>query len=68
MSNARLYAAIEMACLDILGKAVNRSLSDLLVGSVRDRIPKNAYLLWRYDRPDEIPSWVECNGSSVVAH
>ena len=52
MSNARLYAAIEMACLDIQGKAVNRSLSDLLGGSVRDRIPMIAYLFWRYDRPD----------------
>ncbi|HEY9248074.1 MAG TPA: enolase C-terminal domain-like protein [Rariglobus sp.] len=52
MSNARLYAAIEMACLDIQGKAMNRSLSDLLGGSVRDRIPMIAYLFWRYDRPD----------------
>ncbi|MFA6289976.1 MAG: enolase C-terminal domain-like protein [Opitutaceae bacterium] len=52
MSNARLYAAIEMACLDIIGKAINRPLSDLLGGSVRDRIPMIAYLFWRYDRPD----------------
>ncbi|MFA6962240.1 MAG: enolase C-terminal domain-like protein [Opitutaceae bacterium] len=52
MSNARLYAAIEMACLDIIGKAMNRSLSDLLGGSVRDAIPMIAYLFWRYDRPD----------------
>jgi len=52
MSNARLYAAIEMACLDIQGKATGRSLSDLLGGSVRDRIPMIGYLFWRYDRPD----------------
>ncbi|RRJ95042.1 glucarate dehydratase [Opitutaceae bacterium TAV4] len=52
MSNARLYAAIEMACLDIIGKAVNRPLSDLLGGSVRDEIPMIAYLFWRYDRPE----------------
>ncbi|MGE9290392.1 MAG: enolase C-terminal domain-like protein [Puniceicoccales bacterium] len=52
LSNSRLYAAIEMACLDIQGKATNRSLSDLLGGSVRDRIPMIAYLFWRYDRPD----------------
>lgn len=51
MSNARLYAAIEMACLDIQGKAMGRSLSDLLGGSVRDRVPFIAYLFWRYDRP-----------------
>lgn len=52
ISNARLYAAIEMACLDIQGKAMNRSLSDLLGGSVRKEIPMIAYLFWRYDRPD----------------
>jgi glucarate dehydratase len=51
LSNARLYAAIEMACLDIQGKASSRPLSDLLGGSVRDRVPFIAYLFWRYDRP-----------------
>ncbi|WP_066550655.1 MULTISPECIES: enolase C-terminal domain-like protein [unclassified Sphingomonas] len=51
MSNARLYAAIEMACLDIQGKVLGRPLSDLLGGSVRDAVPFIAYLFWRYDRP-----------------
>lgn len=51
LSNARLYAAIEMACLDIQGKAAGRPLSDLLGGSVRAEIPFIAYLFWRYDRP-----------------
>lgn len=51
LSNARLYAAIEMACLDIQGKILNRPLCDLLGGAVRDRIPMIAYLFWRYDRP-----------------
>lgn len=51
LSNARLYAAIEMACLDIQGKVLNRPVSDLLGGAVRDRIPMIAYLFWRYDRP-----------------
>lgn len=51
MSNARLYAAIEMACLDIQGKVLNRPLCDLLGGAVRPRIPLIAYLFWRYDRP-----------------
>lgn len=51
MSNARLYAAIEMACLDIQGKLLGRPVSDLLGGAVRDRIPMIAYLFWRYDRP-----------------
>ena len=51
MSNARLYAAIEMACLDIQGKILNRPMSDLLGGSVRPEVPMIAYLFWRYDRP-----------------
>jgi glucarate dehydratase len=51
ISNARLYAAIEMACLDIQGKAAGRPLSDLLGGAVRSEIPMIGYLFWRYDRP-----------------
>ncbi len=51
LSNARLYAAIEMACLDIQGKALGRPLSRPDRGPVRDRIPMIAYLFWRYDRP-----------------
>lgn len=51
LSNARLYAAIEMACMDIQGKVLGRPLCDLLGGSVRNRVPFIAYLFWRYDRP-----------------
>ncbi len=51
LSNARLYGAIEIACLDIMGKALNRPMSDLIGGAVRDRIPMIAYLFWRYDKP-----------------
>ena len=51
LSNARLYAAIEMACLDIQGKVSGRPLSDLIGGAVRERIDMIAYLFWRYDRP-----------------
>lgn len=52
LSNARLYAAIEIACLDIQGKVLNRPVSDLLGGRIRDKIPFIAYLFWRYDRPE----------------
>ncbi|WP_207782633.1 hypothetical protein [Phytoactinopolyspora limicola] len=44
LSNARLYAAVEMACLDIQGKVLGRPMSDLLGGSVRTKIPMIAYL------------------------
>lgn len=52
LSNARLYGAIEMACLDIQGKVLGRPMCDLLGGAVRERIPMIAYLFWRYDRPE----------------
>ena len=48
---AGYFAAIEIACLDIQGKALGRPVSDLLGGRVRDRVPLIAYLFWRYDRP-----------------
>lgn len=52
LSNARNYAAIEMACLDIQGKVLGRPMHALLGGAVRDRVPFIAYLFWRYQRPD----------------
>ncbi|MBI4977114.1 MAG: glucarate dehydratase [Spirochaetes bacterium] len=51
LSNSRIYAAIEIACLDIQGKVLNRPMSDLLGGSIRPKVPFIAYLFWRYDRP-----------------
>ena len=48
LSNPRLYAAIEIACLDIQGKAANRSVSDLIGGRLRDRVPFCGYLFYRY--------------------
>src|SRR5215471_16937914 len=65
MSNARLYAAIEIACLDIQGKATGRSVSDLIGGSLRDRVPFSAYLFYRYREgncggetaPEEMAVW-----------
>ncbi|MCK6489120.1 MAG: glucarate dehydratase [Planctomycetes bacterium] len=51
LSNARIYAAIEMACMDIQGKVLNRPLCDLIGGKVRDAVPMIGYLFWRYDRP-----------------
>ncbi len=51
LSNARLYGAIEMACLDIMGKAAGRRVCELIGGPVREAVPMIAYLFWRYDRP-----------------
>ena len=51
LSNARLYGAIEIACLDIQGKALGRPMCDLLGGAVRDRVALMGEISWRYDRP-----------------
>ena len=51
LSNSRLYGAIEIACLDIQGKAAGVPMYALLGGKVRDTVPLIAYLFWRYDRP-----------------
>ncbi len=51
LSNSRLYGAIEIACLDIQGKAAGVPMHALLGGKVRDAVPLIAYLFWRYDRP-----------------
>ena len=52
LSNARLYGAIEIACLDIMGKACKVPMHQLLGGKLRDAIPMIGYLFWRYDRPE----------------
>jgi glucarate dehydratase len=44
----RTFAAIEIACLDILGKAAGRPVCDILGGRVRDRVPFSAYLFYKH--------------------
>jgi glucarate dehydratase len=46
--NARTFAAIEIACLDIIGKAVGRPVCDLLGGRVRTAVPFSAYLFYKH--------------------
>lgn len=46
--NARTFAAIEIACLDIIGKAVGRPVCDLLGGRVRNKVPFSAYLFYKH--------------------
>ncbi|GAA3294451.1 glucarate dehydratase family protein [Streptomyces cinereospinus] len=44
----RVFSPFEVACLDIQGKAAGRSVSDLLGGAVRDRVPFSAYLFYKW--------------------
>jgi glucarate dehydratase len=45
-------AALDMACLDIVGKALHRPVYSVLGGKHRDRVPFSAYLFYRYPSSD----------------
>jgi glucarate dehydratase len=47
-SAPRTFGAIEVACLDIIGKATGRPVCDLLGGKVRERVPFSAYLFYKH--------------------
>lgn len=43
-----VFSAIEVACLDIIGKITRRPVVDLLGGMVRERVPFAAYLFYKF--------------------
>lgn len=45
---AQTFAAIEVACYDIIGKATGRPVADLLGGRYRDHVPFSAYLFYKH--------------------
>jgi glucarate dehydratase len=44
-----IFSAVEVACLDIIGKVTNRPVVDLLGGKMRDAVPYSAYLFYKYE-------------------
>jgi len=46
-----MLAALEFACLDILGQKWGVSVSEILGGRLRDRVPFASYLFFRYANP-----------------
>ncbi|MBC7891382.1 MAG: glucarate dehydratase, partial [Sphingobacteriaceae bacterium] len=44
-----IFSAIEVACLDIIGKVTGRPIVDLLGGKLRERVPFSAYLFYKYE-------------------
>lgn len=42
------YAGIELACLDLIGRATGRRVCELLGGPVRERVEFASYLFFRY--------------------
>ena len=57
-NRTQILAAIEFACLDILGQRWGVPVSEILGGRLRDRIPFASYLFFRYANPQ--------NGSGEV--
>ncbi|MEY4340603.1 MAG: hypothetical protein RL541_107 [Pseudomonadota bacterium] len=47
-NRTQLHAALEFACLDIMGKFLNVPVYDLLGGKVRDHVGFASYLFFRY--------------------
>ena len=45
---ARTFAAIETACLDLIGKSVGKPVCDLIGGRVRDKVPFSAYAFFKH--------------------
>lgn len=47
--SVHVQSAIEVACYDLMGKAIDRPVVDLLGGKARDRVPFAAYLFYKYE-------------------
>lgn len=45
----QVFSALNVACLDIAGKAYGVPVATLLGGVVRDRVPYSAYLFYKYE-------------------
>src|SRR5664280_413554 len=46
--HARCFAAIEIACLDLIGKAIGKPVCDVIGGRVRDEVSFSAYLFYKH--------------------
>jgi glucarate dehydratase len=50
-NRTQILAALEFACLDILGQAWSVPVSEILGGRLRERVPFASYLFFRYPNP-----------------
>jgi glucarate dehydratase len=53
VGDPRVFSTIEVALLDLIGKATGRSVTDLLGGPARRRVPFSAYLFYKEAGDDE---------------
>lgn len=50
-NRTQVHAALEFACLDIIGQKLGVPVHDLLGGKLRDEVPFASYLFFRYTDP-----------------
>jgi len=50
-NRTQILAALEFACLDVLGQAWDVPVSEILGGRLRDRVPFASYCFFRYPNP-----------------
>ena len=66
--NAQAFSAIEVACLDIIGKATGERLVDLLGGQVRAKVPYASYLFYKYADQERDDPWGEVMTPEAMVH
>jgi glucarate dehydratase len=66
-NRTQLLAALEFACLDLLGQRWGVAVSEVLGGRLRDRVPFASYLFFRYPHPKTGASEVR-TAEQLVAH
>ena len=66
-NRTQILAALEFACLDILGQKWNVPVSEILGGRLQDRVPFASYLFFRYPNPKDSTGEVR-TPEQLVAH
>ena len=51
-NRTQLLAAIEFACLDLIGQKLDQPVYNLIGGKLRDEVPFASYLFFRYANPE----------------
>lgn len=66
-NRTQILAALEFACLDILGQKWNVPVSEILGGRLQDRVPFASYLFFRYPNSENGSGEVR-TAEQLVAH
>ena len=63
----QLHAAIEFACMDVVGKFLDIRACDLLGGAIREEVPFASYIFYRY-RDNKTGKGGETSPDEIVVH